>query len=228
MLTKASKSSSTKSTNTSAKKSTVKNIVKKNATSNLRNEVIAFRKDRILMAACDAFYEHGYHDCTVDMIAKQLSGTKAIVYYYFPEKHSILYGIYCRALGEAQTLIKAAAAKNEHPSDKLAAIARSYAQWVIDNNRLVGVYWREIQSLTNEARAAVFAEQKVIDDIVAQVIRDGVSQECFHVSDVQTTARAINGMITFTYTWWRGDKRLTRDDTAEHYAQMALRLAGAC
>lgn len=227
MPIKASKISPARSAHPRAKKSSVKDVVKKNAISNLRDEVIAFRKDRILMAACDAFYEHGYHDCTVDMIAEKLSGSKAIVYYYFPDKHSILYGIYCRALGEAQTMIKAAATKNERPNEKLAAIARSYAQWVIDNNRLVGVYWREIQSLTNEARAAVFAEQKVIDDIVAQVIRDGVNQEYFHVSDVQTTARAINGMITFTYTWWRSDKRLTRDDTAEHYAQMALRLAGA-
>lgn len=179
------------------------------------------------MEACDAIYEHGYHDCTVDMIAEKLSGSKAIVYYYFPDKHSILYGIYCRALDEALAMIKAAAAENDRPSTKLASIARSYAGWVIDNTRLVGVYWREIQSLTNEARAAVFAQQKLIDDIVAQVIRDGVNQETFHVSDVQTTARAINGMITFTYTWWRGDKRLTRAETAEHYAQMALRLAGA-
>jgi len=227
MSTKASTPSAKKAVRASAKGSSEKVAGKRVANASLRDEVVAYRKDRILQAACDAFYEHGYHDCTVDRIAERLSGTKAIVYYYFPDKHSILYGIYCHALEEAQVLIRAAAAENAHPAAKLTAIARSYARWVIDNTRLVGVYWREVQSLSIDARLTVAAEQKVIDDIVAEVIREGVAQGVFSVADVQMTARAINGMITFTYTWWRGDKRINRDDAAESYAKMALQLAGS-
>ncbi|NYT44624.1 TetR/AcrR family transcriptional regulator [Alcaligenaceae bacterium] len=193
----------------------------------LRDEVVAYRKERILQAACDAFYEHGYHECTVEMIAERLSGSKAIVYYYFSDKHSILYEIYRRALDEAQILILRAAADHSSCKEKLVAIARAYANWVTDNTRTVGVYWREVQSLTPEARAAVFAEQKKIDDVVAHVIRDGVADYTFKVSDVQTTARAITGMITFTYTWWRDDKRLSREAVADSYAEMALRLVGS-
>jgi len=224
---KASSTSGKKPGRTAQKRAPAKKTGKAWEGTSLRDEVVAYRKDRILQAACDAFYEHGYHDCTVDMIAERLSGSKAIVYYYFSDKHSILYEIYRRALDEAQALIRKAAADNDGPSAKLAAIARSYATWVIDNTRVVGVYWREVQSLSSEARAAVAAEQKKIDDFIAQVIREGEAGGTFQVSDVQTTSRAITGMITFTYTWWRGDKRLSREDAAESYAQMALRLAGS-
>ncbi|MBT2304860.1 TetR family transcriptional regulator [Variovorax paradoxus] len=197
------------------------------ASANLREEVAAYRKDLILRAACDAFFEHGYHECTVDMIAQRLSGSKAIVYYYFPDKHSILQEIYRRALAEAQALMRSASAEHTDPVEKLAAMARSYARWVIDNQRVVGIFWREVQSLSAEARSAVALEQKRMDDLLAVTLREGASKGVFEVVDVQTTARAIEGMITFAYTWWRDDKRLTRQDAAEQYAQMALRLVQA-
>jgi AcrR family transcriptional regulator len=197
-----------------------------NGTANLREEVAAYRKDLILQAAVDAFFEFGYHDCTVDMIAERLGGTKAIVYYYFADKHAILQEIYRRALEEAQELIRKAMSGSDDPAVKLATIARYYAQWVVDNQRVVGVFWREERSLSAEARATVAVEQKRMDDLVATVIRDGVAKGVFDVPDVRTTARAIAGMITFTYTWWRSDHRLSREDTAEYYARMSQRLVG--
>jgi AcrR family transcriptional regulator len=223
---KASVTPSKRTVQSKPKKVSAGSADKSSVKTNLRDEVIAYRKDLILKAACDAFYEHGYHDCTVDMIAERLSGTKAIVYYYFTDKHSILYELYKRALDEAQYLIHRAATENDDARAKLAAIARSYATWVIGNTRVVGVYWREIQSLSEEARAAVLAEQKKIDDAIAQVIREGVASGAFQSSDVQTTARSIAGMITFTYVWWRNDKRLSAEAAADLYAQMALRVVG--
>jgi AcrR family transcriptional regulator len=196
-------------------------------TANMREEVAAYRKDLILRAAVDAFFEHGYHDCTVDMIAERLSGTKAIVYYYFADKHSILQEIYRRALETALDLYRKAAEENKDPVSRLAGIARYYAQWVIENQRVVGVIWREERALSADARAAVVAERKRMDDLISVVIRDGVSKGVFDVVDPGTTARAIEGMITFTWSWWRSDRRLSREETADYYARMALRLAGA-
>jgi AcrR family transcriptional regulator len=194
---------------------------------NLREEVTAYRKDLIVRAACEAFFEHGYHDCTVDMVAERLSGTKAIVYYYFPDKHSILEEIYRRALATAQGLMQKAIDEGGDPGEKLAALARYYAQWVIDNQRVVGVFWREERSLSTEARSAVAMERKKMDDMVAQIIREGVSAGTFSVEDARTTARAVLGMISFIYTWWRSGRRLSRDEAAEEYARLALRLVGS-
>lgn len=215
-----------KSTGARTKRSLAKPNAKKTVNANLRDEVIAFRKSRILQASCDAFYEHGYHDCTVDMIAERLSGTKAIVYYYFPDKHSILYGIYRHVLEDLQALLKQAATASEQPEVKLSAIARAYARWVMENNRFAAVYWREVQTLSADARSVVAAEQKVIDDLVEQIIRDGVARKVFQVLDVQTTVRAITGMIAFIYAWCTDGKHMTRDETADAYAQMVLRLVG--
>src|SRR5690606_39924142 len=42
------------------KKSTAKSSANSAATTSLRDEVVAYRRERILQAACDAFFEHGY------------------------------------------------------------------------------------------------------------------------------------------------------------------------
>ena len=65
-----------------------------------------------------------------------------------------------------------------------------------------------------------------MDDLVALIIREGVAKGQFRVQDVQTTARTILGMISYIYSWWRSGHRLSREDTAEFYAQMTLRLVG--
>ncbi len=193
----------------------------------MREEVTAYRKDLIVQAAAEAFFEHGYNDCTVDMIAEKLSGTKAIVYYYFADKHSILEEIYRRALSEAQELIRTAIDQGSDPRGKLAAFARLYAGWVVDNQRVVGVIWREERSLSLEAREAVALGRRAMDDLVALIIREGVSKGQFQVEDVRTTARAISGMISYTYSWWRSGHRLSRDNIADYYAGVALRIVGA-
>ena len=192
----------------------------------MREEVTAYRQDLIVKAASDAFYEHGYHDCTVDMIAERLSGTKALVYYYFPDKRSILGEIFRRALIEAQEVIRKAIDKGNDPRDKLAAFARMYAGWVIDNQRIVAILWREERSISQTTRELVATERRTMDDLVALIVREGVSKGQFRVHDVRTTARAISGMISYTYSWWRHDRRLTKDDLANYYAQIVLRIAG--
>lgn len=192
----------------------------------MRDEVTAYRKDLIVGAACDAFFDHGYHECTVDMIAERLSGTKAIVYYYFSDKRSILEEIFRRALSEAQEVIRRAIDQGSDPRDKLAAFARLYAQWVVDNQRMVGVIWREERCLSSEAREMVALERRTMDDLVALIIREGVAKGQFQVDDVRTTARAISGMISYTYSWWRSDRRLSRENIADYYAGVALRIVG--
>jgi AcrR family transcriptional regulator len=193
----------------------------------MREEVTAYRKDLIVRAAGDAFFEHGYHDCTVDMIAERLSGTKAIVYYYFADKHAILQEIYNRALAQAQALIVDATKSSDDARVQLANFARAYAGWVIDNQREVGIFWREERALTTEARAAVAREQKKMDALVAQIIQTGVAQRHFRAEDVQTTARIIFGMISFIFTWWRNDRRMSREEACDFYAQAALRAVDA-
>lgn len=191
----------------------------------MRDEVNAYKKELILRAAVDTFYEHGYHDTTVDMLAERLDGTKAIFYYYYADKRAVLEEIYRRSLSSAQATVQKAVDAGGTPSQMLETFARLYTEWVIDNQRLVGVFWREERTLSPDVRLEVAAEQKKFDDMLARIIKDGVTAGEFRVQDTQTMARAISGMISFIYTWWRPDHRVGREEAAKKYSALALRLA---
>jgi AcrR family transcriptional regulator len=191
----------------------------------MRDEVNAYKKELILRAAVDTFYEHGYHDTTVDMLAERLDGTKAIFYYYYTDKRAVLEEIYRRSLSSAQAVVQQAIDAGGTPSQTLENFARAYTEWVIDHQRLVGVFWREERTLSKEVRLEVAAEQKKFDDMLARIIKDGVAAGEFRVEDTQTMSRAISGMISFIYTWWRPGHRLGREEAAKKYAALALRLA---
>ncbi|MDP3139536.1 MAG: TetR/AcrR family transcriptional regulator [Burkholderiaceae bacterium] len=192
----------------------------------MREEVNAYKKELLLRAACETFYEHGYHDTTVDMLAEKLSGTKAIFYYYYTDKRAVLEEIYRRSLSAAQAVVQRAIDQGGTPAVMLKNFAYHYTLWVIDNQRLVDVFWREERTISTEVRSAIAIEQKKFDDMVSRIIREGVASGHFTSDDAQTTARAIAGMISFIYTWWRPDRRLSREDAATSYAELALRLAG--
>lgn len=191
----------------------------------MRDEVNAYKKELILRAAIDTFYDYGYHETTVDMLAERLDGTKAIFYYYYTDKRAVLEEIYRRALGSAQAVIQQAIDAGGTPSEILESFARRYTEWVIDNQRLVGVFWSEERTLSPEVRAEMAAEQKKFDDLLSQIIKDGVAAGEFKVEDTQTMARAIAGLLSFVYTWWRPDHRLSREEVARKFAALALRMA---
>jgi len=191
----------------------------------MRDEVNAYKKELILRAAIDTFYDYGYHETTVDMLAERLNGTKAIFYYYYSDKRAVLEEIYRRSLSSAQTVIQQAIDAGGTPSQMLETFARRYTEWVIDNQRLVGVFWSEERTLSPAARAEVAAEQKKFDDLLAHIIKEGVATGEFKVEDTQTMARAISGLISFVYTWWRPDHRLSREEVARKFAALSLRMA---
>src|SRR5690606_39745396 len=56
----AKKTATKRARKSAVKKSTAKSSANSAATTSLRDEVVAYRRERILQAACDAFFEHGY------------------------------------------------------------------------------------------------------------------------------------------------------------------------
>jgi len=190
----------------------------------MREEVSAYKKDLILRAACETFYEFGYHDTTVDMLTARLSGTKAIFYYYYPDKRAVLDELFRRTYASALEVLETAIREGGTPSQTLDRFVRRYTQWVIDNQRFVAVFWREERTTSSEVRTEIAHQQKRFDDGVASIIRKGVAAGEFESSDPQSTSRAISGMLSFLYTWWRDGRRLSREGAADYHAELVLRM----
>src|SRR4051794_30775835 len=61
----------------------------------MRNEILAYKRERILEEAVKLFYERGFSGTTLDDIATELGVTKPFIYTHFRSKVELLEAI-CR------------------------------------------------------------------------------------------------------------------------------------
>jgi TetR/AcrR family transcriptional regulator len=86
------------------------------------------RRQSILQAAREAFFENGFHNATVDNVAERAEVSKGTVYLYFKSKEAILARLLLEGLDElVKELERAYAAEESLPADeRLRRLAWAY------------------------------------------------------------------------------------------------------
>ena len=85
--------------------------------------------------------------------------------------------------------------------------------------------------MTNEAfprkiRTEIDALRRKFDRCLARLLKDGVDSGEFAIADVNLTALAMGGMVSWAYIWHRPTGRLAVDELCNHMADLALQMAG--
>ena len=68
-------------------------VLKVRKSTQLKDEIAAYKRRRILEEASHLFYTHGYETTTLDAVAEQLNVTKPFIYSYYKNKGELLYEI---------------------------------------------------------------------------------------------------------------------------------------
>lgn len=101
------------------------------ATVSRREREKAHRRDRILSAAREVFFEQGFHRATVDDVAEQAEVGKGTVYLYFDTKETILAHLLLEGLQLLVDELEAAFAPSDHLSapDRVHRLAAAYLKF---------------------------------------------------------------------------------------------------
>jgi AcrR family transcriptional regulator len=89
------------------------------------------RREAILHAALRAFRDRGYHATTLEDIARRLDVRKTALYYYFPDKESILYECHRQSLTELERILAEARALAT-PGERLRHVIREHVRVMTD------------------------------------------------------------------------------------------------
>jgi TetR/AcrR family transcriptional regulator, cholesterol catabolism regulator len=195
-------------------------------TNTLREDVRTFRRELILNAATEIFYDYGYERTSVDDVAAAMSVSKAVVYYNFSSKEEILNAIIERTMVLTDEAIDRGISVGKTPAQRLALLGFLYAAHVFKNNKMFGVYFREERSVTPAMMRRLTAFNRSLYGKVARVLDAGVASGDFLPSDTRLLSFTITGMISMAYHWYREGEPVSRDELCRHYADKALRLAG--
>jgi AcrR family transcriptional regulator len=181
----------------------------------LRDEVKDLKRKRILDAASELFFEHGYKGTSVEAIASRLHVTKPFIYYHFENKADILAGVCGRTTAFVARSAEVAAAGSGGVLERLESLVRDLCLRVIEGRIYLAVYFREEKHLPKSAFRDLSSNRKRFDTALSKLLREGVDAGDFHVSNISVATQAITGMTTWIFNWYRPTGALTPEQIAE-------------
>jgi len=171
--------------------------------SELKTEVIALKRKRIVDAARRLFYEKGYERTTLDDIAERLQVTKPFIYSYYKNKNELLHEIAQQCITECLEIQTRVLASRLRPAEKLAKIVEDVIQVIINNQANTIIYLREEMNLDWQVAQKIREQRNEFDHRNMKLLRDGARSGAFKVVDERVTARCIGGILVWCALWYR-------------------------
>jgi AcrR family transcriptional regulator len=193
----------------------------------MREEILAYKRERILEEAVKLFYERGFTGTTLDDIAAELGVTKPFIYTHFRSKVDLLAALCKPTIEMSLAAVENAAALPGSPTERLYRAVVGFTRVVLSRQANIAIYFREEKSLAPEALAEINALRRKFDHVLTRLLREGIGAGEFELDDAGLASLAIGGMISWAYTWHRPGGRLELDDLCAQMAGMALHMVGA-
>ena len=192
----------------------------------MRDEILAYKRERILQEAVTLFYERGFTATTLDDIAHGLGVTKPFIYTHFKSKTDLLAAICLPTIQMAVEAAANAVRSEGSASERLQRLIVDFTKVVLVRQPNIAVYFREEKSLEPQALAEINALRREFDRWLSRLLEEGIAAGEFVVEDVNLTSLALGGMISWAYTWHRPGGRLDVEMLGSCMATIALRMAG--
>lgn len=192
----------------------------------MRDEILAYKRERILEEAVKLFYARGFTGTTLDDIAAELGVTKPFIYTHFRSKNDLLAAVCLPTIEKSVAAVDNAVNSTGTPTEKLQRAIADFTRVVLERQANIAIFFREEKHLSPEALAEIVKEQKRFDRLLSKILADGVAAGEFEIKDVSLAALAIGGMISWSYTWHRPDGRLPTDELCNRMADFALQMSG--
>jgi AcrR family transcriptional regulator len=192
----------------------------------MREEILAYKRERILEEAVKLFYRRGFTGTTLDDIAAELGVTKPFIYTHFRSKTDLLAALCTPTIEMSLDAVTGAAKGPGAPTDRLYRAIVDFTQVVLSRQANIAIYFREEKNLAPDALAEINTLRKRFDRVLSRLLAEGVEAGEFDIKDLSLTALAIGGMISWAYTWHRPEGRLALDDMCERMADLALQMVG--
>lgn len=176
-------------------------------------DVAAERKDQIVRATVDCITKYGYHNFSMQDVARTAGVSKGIIHYYFLNKDELMMSVLDKVAGDIEQVL---ASEMESTSDikrrfevflevcfDVVRNTKEYYQVNMD-------FWTQINQ-KEEVRKVIARHYSKFRDSAVHVIKEGISQGVFRNVDPVQYASYVVAVIDGLSLQW------LFDDTAFEY-----------
>ena len=171
------------------------------------------KREAVIKAAARAFREHGFHNTSIDDIARALNVTKPTVYYYVANKEQLLFACFVAGLDRIRMALNQAGRPKGVALERLRGVVSGYAQAIASEYGWCMVR-AEDQDLSPAMGAKIKALKSEIDQGIRRLPREGESDGSIQCANPKMTAFALAGALNWIAHWYRHDQSMSPREVA--------------
>lgn len=175
---------------------------------------------KIRRAAEQLFAREGYAAVSMRQIASAVGVQVGALYNYTPDKQSLLFDLMRVHLTDLLAALEKEVSTQSRAKDQLRAFVRFHIGYHHARPDAVFIAYMELRNLTPDNFTEVERLRGAYEHELEKIIRAGMADGVFEVSDAKIATLAIIAMLTGVITWFRDDGRLPLAEVEEEYWQM--------
>lgn len=177
-------------------------------------------------AAERLFARYGFASVSMRQIAADVGVQAGALYLYTPDKQTLLFTLMENHLEQLLNAWKVADPGGS-PANRLEAFVRFHIKFNLERQDAVFIAYMELRSLSTENLELISAKRKDYELIPESILRDGMKNGDFALTDPQLAAMAVIAMLTGVNTWFREGGRLSRQEVEDIYWDMVRKSVSA-
>ncbi|GBF35127.1 transcriptional regulator [Desulfocucumis palustris] len=187
-----------------------------------REERAAERKLNIIRTAARLFSEKGYHEATVEDIAKELKYTKGSIYYYIQSKQDLLFECHDLAMNMLMASIDKIKESGLAPDLMLKEVIKGHVEIMVGELNLINVSLASDFLLQDEYAEIIVKKRDLYEESIKKIIVEGIKQGIFKPVPEKMVIFLIMGAINWISRWFSEKGPLSKEEIAQFYADYLL------
>lgn len=183
-----------------------------------REERAAERRLNIVRAAAKLFSEKGYHDATLEEIARELKYTKGSIYYYINSKQDLLFQCHDLAMNLLLENIKKIMDSGLPPEPMLKEVIKGHIETLMSEFNLITVTLSSDYELEEKYSEIIISKRDQYENSIAEIIREGIKRGIFREVPVKVVINLIMGAANWIGRWFSEEGPMTMQEIGQFYA----------
>lgn len=172
------------------------------------------------------FARDGFAAVSMRQIAAEVDMQAGALYNYTPDKQSLLFDLMHRHMEELLAALAQAGIETGTPCARLDRFVRFHVSWHLPRRDGVFLSYMELRNLIPENFERIEAQRRVYEDALEDILRDGMTDGAFDISEPRLTAMALIALLTGVTNWYKSGGRLTQQAIEELYVGLVRGAVG--
>lgn len=189
-----------------------------NLSSLSKEEIHNIKRTALIRKAGNVFREKGFHNTSLDDVAKALNVTKPALYHYVEGKQELLFHCHMMALDLGEESVKEGMVGTSG-LEKLCGVLSKYIELITDSFAAYSEL-SDIHDLLPEHHAIVYERRKGFTKIYRALVEEGIQDGSIARCDPKVAVAWFMGALTAIPRWYKQDGTYDGQQIAAMYVKL--------